>query len=169
MIERTFLIERYCSGMWPQVTGLRPFIVAGPRLFDWVIQGSLQEHGRHLLKKIVLKTLFEVFPQGGPDVSMYQHRATAEAMLREGILSALWAVEQKGCRPMDNRWDESIDQVAREMPFKHPSSFAPPGIEHWNIWESVAEYLSGIPTPAMARDYVSEDMVVLEAVSVPEG
>jgi len=160
--ERTFLVERYCSDMWPHVLGHRPFIVSGPRLNDWVVPGSLKRYGRHVLQHSVRRIIAECFPSGGIHRDHYQHRAVSETMLREGVLVALWADTQRECLPVEYRWNESIDQVARELPFNGPND------QRWVIVESVDEYLSGIPSPSMIHDYVSEDSLSLSPVRIPE-
>lgn len=168
MTERTFLIQRYCSDNWPQVRGHRPFIVTGPRFLEWIVPGSLEKKGQHVLSPRIKSMLRDLFPPGGIHRSSYQHQATAEALLREGILSALWSVDTGECLPEELRWEESIQQVARELPFK-TAGWARDCIEFtfWGVSEAVEELLSGMQSPAMAREYVSEDKLTLVPVRVP--
>jgi hypothetical protein len=152
--------------MQPQVRGLRPFLVTGPGFEQWVIPGSLQKRGHHVLRPQVKRMLGELFPAGGIHRRHYQHMATAETLLREGVLLALWSVDSPECLAGPDRWDEAVQQLCRELPFRHPMSFAT-GDGFWEIDEAVSEYLSGMPSPAMAREYVSEDRLTLEAMPVP--
>lgn len=160
MVERTFLIQRYCSGNWPQIRGIRPFIVSGPSFAEWVIDGSLERLGRHSLRGDIERTLNRAFPPGGMHRRCYQHRAASEMLLSEGVLCALWSIDSRECLPVDMRWMESIEQVSRELPFRHPS-----GNSFWEIADSVRELISGMPSPAMAREYVSDDKLTLEPIT----
>lgn len=168
MTERTFLIQRYCSDNWPQVRGLRPFIVTGPRFLDWIVPGSLEKKGQYVLRPQVRQILADLFPPGGLHQVHYQHQAAAEALLREGILSALWSIDSRECIPEPLRWSESIQQVVRELPFKTAGWAGAQELnQFWSIDASVEELLSGMQSPAMARDYVSEDKLTLEPVPIP--
>lgn len=166
MPERSFLIQRYCSDMWPFVRGLRPFIVSGPSFDSWVVPGSLERMGQHVLRPAIKNMLVGLFPSGGIHRRHYQHEAAAEALLREGVVCALWSVDSRECLPVDDRWDESVRQVCREIPFRFPPSFSQ-GDGFWEMDSAVAEYLSGMQTFAMVREYLSEDRLALEALPVP--
>jgi len=167
MTGRTFLIQRYCSDMHPHVMGLRPFIVSGPCFDDWVVPGSLGRTGQHLLRRSIRSMLISLFPPGGVHQRQYQHAAAAEALLRERVIMALWSTDSPDCLSPNDRWSEAITQVKRELPFRHPISF-PPDDGYWEIETAVSEYLSGMPSPAMAREYLIEDQMRLEAMDVPE-
>ena len=108
----------------------------------------------------------ELFPAGGIHRRHYQHEAASKVLLFEGVVSALWSVDSDECLPPSERWDESVLQVTREMPFRFPPSFSE-GDGFWETDRAVAEYLSGMPSPAMAREYVSEDRLTLEPLVVP--
>lgn len=120
-----------------------------------------------MLRPNVRQVLIDAFPPGGIHRREYQHEAAAEVLLREGIVMALWSVTPPDCLPTELRWDEALRQVRRELPFRHaplPVSIAD---AFWEIDQSVAEYLSGMPTAGMVREYVSEDGLALEAMRVP--
>ncbi len=166
MPERSFLIQRYCFDQWPHVLGHRPFIVSGPSLTQWVVPGSFERLGRWMLRPEIRTLLDSLFPQGGIHRRHYQRDAVSESMLREGVLQALWSVGSGECLPAEERWDESIRQVARELPFLYPESFSQ-GDGFWETADAVSELLSGIPSPEMARSYLSEDRLPLEPVVIP--
>lgn len=168
MVERTFLIQRYCAGNWPQVRGVRPFITSGPHFLDWIVPGSLESRGQHVLRPAVRRMISNLFPSGGMHRMHYQHRAASEALLREGILMALWSIDSRECLSEESRWGESIEQVARELPFK-TMHWVGGQVEHRfrNTCESVEELLSGMPGPAMIREYLSEDRLTLVPVLGP--
>ena len=166
--ERTFLIQRYCSDNWAHVRGERPFIAAGPHFMDWIVPGSLEKRRKYVLRPQIKQMLAGLFPTGGIHRTFYQHQAASEALLREGILVALWSVDSRECLPLEFRWDESIRQVARELPFK-TAGWANDQIEFkfWTISDAVEELLSGMQSLAMVRDYVSEDKLTLEPTQIP--
>jgi hypothetical protein len=167
--ERTFLIQRYCSDMHPHVRGLRPFLVTGPSFTSWIVPGSIDSHGQHVLRPQVKRTLIEAFPPGGPHQRAFQHEAAAEVLLREGVIQALWSVDSPECLPEDQRWSESLRQAVRELPLsaKGWPEANRTGDGFWEIAEAVDELLSGMPSPAMAREYVAEDHLRLEPVEPP--
>lgn len=170
MAERTFLIQRYCADMHPQVRGQRPFLVTGPGFEQWIVPGSLERKGEYVMRPQVRRTLTEAFPPGGEHQRQYQHEAAAEVLLREGVVMALWSIDSPDCLPPELRWDEAVRQLRRELPFGTAGGPADRGTVDgfWEIADSVAELLSGMPSPAMAREYVSEDRLTLEAMAVPE-
>ncbi len=157
MTERTFLIQRYASANWPQVKGLRPFIVSGPMFDGWIVPDSLQKTGRHVVRPSIRRTLERAFPEGTGPRLQYHHSAMAEVLLREHVLMALWSVDSVDCISLPGRWNESIEQVCREIPFCDDS-----------LSRSVEDLLSGMPSPSMAREYLSEDGLTLEPCPVPE-
>jgi hypothetical protein len=157
MAERTFLIQRYCSDNWPQVRGLRPFIVTGPSFEAWVIPDSLERTGRHVLRRELRELITGIFPGEGFQPGHHFRAAVAESLLRENVLSALWSIDSVECLSVESRWESSITQVSRELPISQGISMA----------AAIDELLSGMPTPAMAREYLSEDGLGLEATSIP--
>lgn len=165
MAERTFLIQRYCADMHPQVRGQRPFLVTGPGFGQWVVPGSLERRGEHALRPQIRRMLIESFPSGGEHRRQYQHEAVAEVLLREGVVMALWSIDSPDCLPSELRWGESVAQLRRELPFITPGCIGPDAF--WEIVDSVSELLSGMPSPTMAREYVSEDRLALEAMDIP--
>lgn len=161
-MSREFLLQRYCADNWPQLRGERPWIVAGPRLMEWVVPGSLERSGSHILRHEIRLLLHGMLPSGGIHRHLYQHRAAGEIMLRERVVDALW-INTHVSRD-DSMWDMSISQVCRELPLWW-STF--PGQTPVPISTAVSDYLAGIPTAAMIRDYISEDDLDLEVLVPP--
>lgn len=163
MAERSFLIQRYSADNWPQVRGERPFLVTGVGFEQWIVPGSLSRHGKHVLRPQIKRMLFDLLPPGGIHRRHYQHEAAAETLLRERVVAALWSVDSPDCLPIELRWDESVRQLCRELPFMTPS----PPRQFWEMADAVEELLSGMPSPAMAREYLSEDRLTLESLEPP--
>lgn len=151
MAERTFLIHRYSMSNWDQVSGLKPFIAAGPKFRAYTTTQTLTGFQWEFRK-----SLLDDIGSLGPSADQFGREVIAELLLREGILIAMWSINSGVCRPEAERWKASIEQVAAEIPPLDPIS------------ESVRELLSGMSEPSHYRNYVSEDELTLEAVAVPD-
>lgn len=156
MPERDFLIERYCSANWVHVLGQRPFIAAGPSFMTWIVPDSLDKLGRHIMRPSIRNLLRDIFPVSTAAAREYQQHVIAEVLLREGVLVALWSRmgEQNVSRSI--KWQESIDQLVREIPMGMP------------VHEAIEELLSGMQSPSMVREYLSEDGIALDSAHIPE-
>ena len=161
MSDRTFLIQRYASGNWPQIKGHVPFIASGPGFMAWVDPGSLDRRGCHALRPGIRNMLRSSFPAGSHHQHMYQAQAAAEVLLGEGVLSALWSIDSNECLPPELRWEVSVREVVGCI------SCLAPDLRHVPLHESIAECISGMASPAMHRAYLSEDGLGLEPVAIP--
>ncbi len=148
---QTFLIQRYSSVNWPQVTGERPFIATGPSFLRWVVPGSVDRHREHRMKGELIKALDVVADVSDTDRREY----IAEMLLREGIVQALWCVDHPDCMAEELRWELSIRQVADEIPSD----------ENFVKW--TLEFLAGLIGPEHCRSYVVQDSFSLEPVRIP--
>lgn len=148
MSEREFLIQRYAGGNWPYVRGQIPFIATGPAFKQFVVPGSLERYGEYRFR-----TIREIVADiAGPGD---WRETVAEWLLREGIVEALWSVDVTTCLLPEQRWEASISSLADEIPKSMP------------LDEAVIELLSGLPSAADHRSYLSEDDLSLEPVVVP--
>lgn len=139
MSERTFLIQRYCTGNWPLVRGEYPFLATGPSFQSWGY-GLERYHEWRFVSD--LGGQFEA-AFGATDEPRYY---AAWALLEVGIVEALWSGHSP--IPEGERWERSVEQLAREIP-------------SGPIGESVIEYLSGLSSPGHYRSYVAEDQIEL--------
>ncbi len=154
MTDRTFLIQRYCSGNWPKVKGQEPFIVTGRRFSQWMIKGSLDRYGEHRFVPRLKQEIDEVLAGVPEDLA---RECAASILLREEIVSAIWARHPdmhrcdrtcgESCAGGD--WEKALKQVASEIPLGP-------------IGEAVIELLSGMGGPEQVRSYLSEDEITLE-------
>lgn len=139
MSERTFLIQRYCTGNWPQVKGEVPFLATGPKFSEWAY--GLERFGEWRFVSDLKIQFEDVFGQESDP----RHSA-AWALLETGIVQALWTEHTEV--PESDRWLKSVDQLASEIP-------------KGMIGDAVIEYLSGLSAPSHFRSYVAEDQIQL--------
>lgn len=139
MAERTFLIQRYCTGNWPEVKGEKPFIATGPAFKSWGY--GLERYGEWRFNA-EFGPEFDVAFGDEADPRFF----AAWALLETGIVQALWAEHSEV--PADERWVTAVEHLATEIP-KGP------------IGQSVIDYLSGLSDPGHYRSYVAEDQIEL--------
>ena len=151
MSERTFLIQRYASGNWPQVRGEVPFLATGPTFFRYAYKDSLEKHNEHRFLDVLKADFDEVYGTGQSADEESVRFFAAWALLKEGIVQALWAGHSEV--PPEKRWETAVDQLAAEIP-KGP------------IGECVIEYLCGLSDPGHFRTYVSEDQIELVQMEI---
>ena len=155
--KRDFLIQRYSDGNWDYVLGFRPFIVTGPNFKSWAIPGSLEKHREWRFRVELRFALSKCFPEGLPYANWFWQDAIAEFLLREGIVQALWSVDAPAPVPEPDRWDLSVNEVARQIHYALGVS----------ISESTIELLSGMGGPEHYRAMLAEDSMKLEPVVIP--
>lgn len=148
--ERTFLIQRYAGGNWPQLKGEVPFLATGPSFFKWCFKGSLEKYGEHRFVENFARDFQEAFGDEGEWASRYM---TAWALLETGVVQALWMEHSE--IPVENRWEASVTQLAHEIP---GSSL---------LKDDLIEYLSGLSDASHFRTYVAEDHVALVPLLIP--
>lgn len=139
MSERTFLVQRYCTGNWPEVLGERPFIATGPWFKTWAY--GLERYGEWRF----VGELGQQFDDAYGNEADPRFFA-AWALLEMGLVQALWVGHSEV--PASERWITSVEHLASEMP-KGP------------LAASVIDYLSGLSDPGHYRSYVSEDRIEL--------
>lgn len=161
-MTREFIIQRYATGLWPAVRGLRPFVVTGPSFMSWVIPGSLASAGRWLLRPAALTGISGAFPVGRT------HRGdllvVAEVLLRDGIVDAFWSTDSLHCLPLEQRWDVALDEVAAEVIGRFATETADP-------FHMAAELAWGLGTLGgieHVRDLLSDDGLTVERTAIPE-
>lgn len=137
----TFLIQRYGSGIHPQISGVVPFIVRGPNI-----------SGRHVLRRVLTSYDFTGFE---PDEIRLM---VAEFMLREGFCQAAWTVEMPSCCPMESRWDTAVRACADEIPKV---------CDQWPISLGAWELLDGMSSVEHYRHLLIYDEVLLESMEIP--
>jgi hypothetical protein len=157
-VSRILIVQRYAQGNWDSVQGLAPFIATGPSFKAWIIPGSLEKHREHRFRIELKQAMVAVFPKTAIHRDFWHRSTIAEFLLREGIVSALWAVNQPECVPRTERWGDSVTWLAKEIHYSEGQD-----IVDWTI-----ELLSGMSDPAHFHSYVAEDGVVLEPVAIPE-
>lgn len=145
MAERTFLIQRYCTGNWPFVNGEAPFLATGP-LFPQYAYG-LERYNEWRFAGDLGRQFQDAYGSFEGDEAKYY---AAWALLDTGIVQALWVAHSP--IPSEERWDLAVQQLAREIP-------------SGPVGESVIEYLSGLSAPGHFRSYVAEDQI--ELVTMP--
>lgn len=146
MSDRTFLIQRYATGNWPQVKGEVPFFATGPWFKTWAY--GLEKFGEWRFVGDLGRQFEEAYSSvgEGSDPRFY----AAWALLECGFVEALWAGHSRVSDA--DRWLAAVDQLSLEIP-------------EGPIGEAVVEYLSGLSGPAHFRSYVAEDQI--ELVSMP--
>ncbi len=145
-----YLIQKYSVSNWDAVLGRVPFVVTGPRFYEFTIPRSLERFGEHRFHDS-LRSALEV-NLGGLQTDWRD--VAAEWLLEMGIVQALWSVDGGECVPPDLRWTASVQGVADEIP-------------KGEVVDSVFELLSGLGDPGHYRSYVSEDGLALEACPLP--
>lgn len=144
--ERTFLVQRYCSGNWPQVKGEIPFFATGPWFPAW--GRGLERYGEwRFPAKLGLQ-----FAEAYADKTDPLYYA-AWALLETGIVQALW-VEHSQVDQAD-WWNVAVEALMAEIPKSMP------------LAEAIEEYLSGLASDSHFRAYVSEDRINLIVMPCP--
>jgi hypothetical protein len=143
MSERTFLIQRYCTGNWPEMRGERPFFATGPQFSNWAYGLERYNEWR------ILPTL----PQQLETEFVDDRTEAAAALLDMGIVQALWVEHTEV--PAEDWMTQSIIALADEIPKAGP------------LGEAVVDYLSGLSAPGHFRAYVAEDQIDLVPMPCP--
>jgi hypothetical protein len=145
MADRTFLIQRYCTGNWPLVRGEKPFLATGPWFSTWGY--GLDRYGEWRFVGQLGQQFEEAY--GAEDDPRF---LAAWALLETEIVQALWA--EHSPVPPEERWIAAVEQLSAEIP-------------QGPIGESVVEYLSGLSSPGHFRSYVAEDAIELVPMPCP--
>lgn len=148
MSERTFLIQRYCSGNWPRVRGEAPFLVSGPSFSRWAIKGSLAKYGEYRFLPQLRDSFVSAF--ASTEDPLYY---TAWALLEEGIVQAVWASHSPV--PDEMRPDVALRALIGEIPVTE------------DLGDGLIDYLSGIPGVETHRSYLSDDNIELVTMKFP--
>jgi hypothetical protein len=124
--------------------------VTGPRFTSYTTTTKLTAYEWKFKKEFlgVLRVL-------GDSVDQLSREIAAEFLLREGVVTALWA--SNGDRPIgaSERWAVSIREVAGQIPIDTP------------LTESIVELLSGMSDPGHYVSYISESGIELESMVIP--
>lgn len=158
MTDRTFLIQRYCSGNWPKVRGQEPFIVKGRRFSQWMIKGSLEKYNEYRFVPRLKQEIDEALAGVAEELA---RECAASILLREEIVVAIWA-NHPDMHRCDSKCGESCTGTQWERSLRQVMAEIPTG----PIGESVIELLSGIGSPETIRSYLSEDEIVLTPAEV---
>ncbi len=160
--HREFIVHRYASAMWPQVTGMVPFIATGPKFHSFVVHGSLFEHKAYKFKQELQFALEGCFPAKFSEVleGVYGLATISEFLLREGIVQAFWCHNPKRRFDVADDLQRAINQLALEIPLARNED-GNIDLPFWTI-----ETLSGMSGQEFWKSYISEDGLTLEPIAV---
>lgn len=154
------IIQRHSMGIWPQIRGLRPFLVRGP----------------NHQARIGLSSTIKETTVGMERIDALQ--IIGELVLIEGIVSALWMTSSHECVSLERRWDSTIDQFVREVPdlVANPYLVESLGLESQlkrgftettQLELEVEELLSGMEGKEFRVNRFSSDDCMLEELAIP--